>query len=83
MVWSEVFAACDDPSVTVDWRDFRAVDEDGTVWHPLGVGVNYQAAADGGCPNTDSNHGPHGGIVQRTNVERLVPQGTVLRLDGA
>lgn len=81
MVWSEVFAACDDPGVTVEWGGFRALDEEGRLWCPQAVSVNYQAASEGGCPNTNSHLGPRGTIIQMTNTKREVPQGAVLRLE--
>jgi hypothetical protein len=46
MVWSEVFARCDDPSVTVRWSDFRP--------HTNTIRTSYQRHEDGGCANTRS-----------------------------
>ena len=48
MVWSEVFARCDDPSVTVRWSDFEGVTAAGDRVTPRGLSVNYQARAAGG-----------------------------------
>lgn len=79
LVWSEVFADCDAPSVTVRWSRMRAVDETGVVLAPRAVLVNYQSAADGGCSNTtvalDGD-----GVLQIANAERIVPHGTSLGL---
>ena len=79
LVWSEVFADCDAPSVTVRWSELRAVDEAGVVLAPRAVLVNYQSPADGGCSNTtvalDGD-----GVLQITNAERTVPQGSSLEL---
>jgi hypothetical protein len=81
MVWSEVFAECDDPSVTVRWSELQAVDEAGRVWLPDAVAVNYQPGRDGGCPNTNSVATANGGFTQVTNTRRLVPQGARIPAD--
>jgi hypothetical protein len=80
MVWSEVFARCDDPPVTVRWSDFEAVTEHGDRITPTALVVNYQPHADGGCANTTSVLDDQGGALQVTNTERATPQGTGLRL---
>jgi hypothetical protein len=80
LVWSEVFAPCDAPSVTVRWSDLRAVAERGGVIRPSAVRVNYQSAANGGCPNTTVVADEAGGFLQVTNVPRIVGQGAVLSL---
>ena len=77
-MWSEVFARCDDPTVSIRWSrpvvhlPDRDVEIDGVV-------VNYQAVTDGGCTNTDSTV-DEVGVVQRTAVGRSTPQGTRLAL---
>lgn len=77
VMWSEVFARCDDPSVAVRWSDPSATTLDGATVRPDRLSTNYQTHADGGCANTDSS--PDGvGIVQRTNTERATPTGAVL-----
>jgi hypothetical protein len=76
MVWSEVFAHCDDPCVRVRWSDFTARTADGVV-RPTAVSVNYQSFADGGCTNTDV-YDDGIGIVQSTNTGRMTTQGTRL-----
>jgi hypothetical protein len=79
MVWSEVFARCDDPPVAVRWSGFRVTAVDGRVVAPVAVLVNYQRRADGGCDNTTAL--PDGdGVRQVTATERLVPQGARLPL---
>ena len=55
VMWSEVFARCDDPSVAVRWSDPSATTIDGDVVHPDRVSTNYQTHVDGGCANTDSS----------------------------
>src|SRR3954466_5351988 len=47
VVWSEVFARCDDPQVVVRWSDFEAVTADGRTIVPDALSVNYQSRADG------------------------------------
>lgn len=80
MVWSEVFARCDDPSVAVRWSDLRAQDGDGRWHRPDRVTVSYQSRGDGGCDSTNVEQTADG-LVQRTNTLRTVPAGTNLRLD--
>jgi hypothetical protein len=75
-IWSEVFARCDDPTVTVRWSD-PVAGPAGSSISPRSYSVNYQSHRDGGCANTDSS--PDGtGVVQRTAVRRRTPQGAVL-----
>lgn len=81
MVWSEVFARCDDPPVTVRWGAFTLTDEQGRRVTVDRARVNYQRVADGGCATTDiATDGPW--FVQRTGSERLTPQGSSLHLSG-
>jgi hypothetical protein len=77
VMWSEVFARCDHPSVAVRWSDPSAVTAGGEPVRPATVSVNYQRHDDGGCANTDSSVDGIG-IVQRTATERVRSQGTVL-----
>lgn len=79
MVWSEVFARCDDPSVAVRWSGFRATLASGEVVSPLALRVNYQRGSDGGCDNTTAVLDGDG-VRQLTNAERQVPTGTRLPL---
>ncbi|MDQ1397268.1 MAG: hypothetical protein QOG64_2527 [Acidimicrobiaceae bacterium] len=78
VVWSEVFARCDDPQVVVRWSDLAAVTDDGRTLRPVSLSVNYQSHRDGGCDNTDVMVDDVG-VCQVTNTERSVAQGTVLR----
>lgn len=76
MVWSEVFAHCDDRSVAVRWSEMAARTATDMIL-PSAVSVNYQSYADGGCTNTNSfNDGV--GFVQTTNTERVTAQGAIL-----
>jgi len=77
LVWSEVFAECDAPSVTVRWSDLQALDRDGAPVRPTAVRVNYQAWDAGGCPNTTAMT-DNDGLLQITNTERVVAPGTLL-----
>ena len=78
IVWSEVFADCDAPSVAVRWSDLVALDESGSEVRPAGVRVNYQSPEEGGCSNTTVGMDEAGGLLQVTNMPRVVRQGTVL-----
>lgn len=84
LVWSEVFARCDDPQCVVRWSAPRAVGPDGAILRPQRAGVNYQSHAEGGCANTDSSPvaTPRPGITQRTNCERSTAQGSVIPWPG-
>ena len=77
IVWSEVFAACDDPSVTVRWSRLRARTAGGTEVEPEGLAVTYQPYADGGCDNTDVALDASG-ARQTTATARQTPAGAVL-----
>lgn len=79
MTWSEVFARCDDPPVTVRWSNPVAWDDHGTEHRPRSARVNYQALTDGGCSNTTSYLDPVG-WCQRTANPRITPQGASLAL---
>jgi hypothetical protein len=79
MVWSEVFADCDDPTVTVRWSDLHLVGDDARPVEVRSVGVNYQAIGDGGCRDTNSL-ATADGFVQTTATERSTRQGARLVL---
>ncbi len=70
MVWSEVFAHCDDPSVSVRWTDLVGVTKRGQEVRPSSVGLTYQDVGDGGCSNTDTVW-DGGGLVQTTRTTRI------------
>lgn len=77
MVWSEVFARCDHPSVTVRWSELEVVTEAGTTVRPVGLAVSYEARDAGGCDNTTVV--PDGdGALQVTAAARAVPHGAVI-----
>ena len=74
VVWSEVFAACDEPGTCVRWSDLTARTEAGDEVAAAAVSVNYQAVDDGGCVTTDVAVDAVG-VVQRTGCHRRTPQG--------
>lgn len=79
MVWSEVFADCDAPSVVVRWSELSARTEDGVLVRPEAVRVNYQAHQAGGCANTTVRR-DETGLLQITHSAREIGQGTRLDL---
>ncbi len=64
VMWTEMFARCDDPPVTVRWSELRARRADGGVLSPTGLMTTYQAFAEGGCSNTES-------LVDGTSVVQM------------
>jgi hypothetical protein len=80
MVWSEVFADCDDPAVSVCWSDLEVVTQSGRRIRIDSVVARYQSRQEGGCDNTSS--GTDGkAFVQRTNAVRTSPPGARLRVN--
>ncbi len=79
VVWTEAFARCEHPTVTVRWSDLEAVGERRGTMAVTSVQVNYQAYDAGGCDNTNQ-FVEGGGWAQQTNVPRTVPSGTVLSI---
>jgi hypothetical protein len=79
MVWSEVFARCDDPPAAVVWSHATGVTVADEAWTPESFSTFYQREADGGCSNTDSRSLPHG-VGQFSGVTRTNPTGTILPL---
>lgn len=79
VMWSEVFAACDAPSVSVRWSDLLVERIDGRREPVETVETRYQAVAAGGCRNTDSAvEGTT--FVQTTNTTRIHRAGTRLTI---
>jgi len=81
MVWSEVFARCEQASVSARWSDMHAVTASGEELRPQRVRVNYQSHTDGGCDNT-SVVVDELGVIQTTAMERQIPQGALLPVVG-
>jgi hypothetical protein len=79
MVWSEVFAHCDHPSLAVRWSDLQAITLAGDPVTIDAVRLNYQTYANGGCANTNTSV-DGSGFVQRTNTERINRTGDRLSL---
>ncbi|MGH9138793.1 MAG: hypothetical protein ACRD0G_17410 [Acidimicrobiales bacterium] len=77
VVWSEVFARCDDPTTVVRWSGFGGRTATGEQVGPTAVAVNYQSWAEGGCTNTTADVDPEG-ILQKSNAVRTVRQDAVL-----
>jgi hypothetical protein len=80
VVWSEVFADCDDPTVAVRWSDLEVVTGSGHRVAVDSVVAGYQMRNDGGCDNTSSDRDGDG-FVQTTNTARQTPRGALLRID--
>lgn len=79
IVWSEVFADCDHPAVTVRWSDPAVVDSSGQHVQICAAVTHYQARREGGCDNTSSTvEGDT--FVQRTSTPRRSSAGTRLVL---
>lgn len=79
MVWSEVFARCDHPSVIVRWSGIAGRTAGGDLVRADRVRASYQAEHDGGCANTTIEV-DEVGVCQVTNRPRTVTHGSVLRL---
>lgn len=79
VVWSEVFARCNDPSVSVRWSGLEGRTATGDRVAPRALSVNYQARVAGGCDNTTVRV-DDAGVVQTTNIERDVAGGSTIPL---
>ena len=79
MVWSEVFADCHDPGVTVRWSEPEVVTTAGARLAVGAATTSYQDRASGGCDNTSSAVEGHA-FLQTTATDRAAPARTVLRL---
>ncbi len=79
VVWSEVFADCDAPSVVVRWSQMTARTAAGRGIRTEAVRAGYQSRAEGGCDNTTAL-ADGAGVLQVTNARRTVPPGGRLRL---
>lgn len=79
MVWSEVFADCDDPSVSVRWSNLEVLTRSDRRVQISEVRTSYQGRDAGGCDNTWSEtDGRH--FTQTTNATRRSPPGSTLRI---
>ena len=79
MMWSEVFADCDHPAVTVRWSDLTVIAESGEHVSIRSAVAHYQSVHDGGCTNTSSSVDGDT-FVQTTSTFRQTPAGTRLVL---
>ena len=80
MVWSEVFADCDNPAVSVRWSGLEVVTRSGRRVPVTSVAASYQSRQEGGCDNTSSETDGHA-LIQTTNGVRTTPKGARLRVD--
>ena len=80
MVWSEVFADCDHPSVAVRWSGLEVVTRSGRHVPVDAATTSYQSRQEGGCDNTSSETDGDA-FVQTTNSVRSTPPGGLLRVD--
>ncbi len=77
VMWSEIFAPCDAPKLTVAWSNATAITPTGA--HPItSFSVSYQSVADGGCSNSDVSVGRDGRVIQTTNIDRQTAAGSVI-----
>ena len=79
MVWSEVFARCDDPTTAVRWTDLAVVTAAGLRVAVDRVRADYQIHQAGGCDHTNSVVDGLGAL-QLTNTDRHTPPGTILTI---
>jgi hypothetical protein len=67
VVWTEMFARCDDPPASARWSQLQVRGADGGPVAPSTLVSTYQSFADGGCSNTESR--PDGAaVVQSTGL---------------
>ena len=81
LVWSEVFARCEHPSVTVRWSGLEGTTATGEIVTPTRLKVSYQAETAGGCSNSNVTLDEEG-VLQVTNTRRTVQHGAVIDLRG-
>jgi hypothetical protein len=79
MVWSEVFADCDHPPVSVRWSELEVITKAGERVPVRSVVTSYQTRSDGGCDNTASTV-DGAAFVQTTSTTRAHPPGSRLIL---
>ncbi len=79
VVWSEVFADCDAPSVRVQWSQPTAITREGRHVSPVAMITSFQRHEDGGCSNTTAAV-VDGAIAQITNTDRTIAPGTRIPL---
>lgn len=77
VMWSEIFAPCDAPSLPVVWSNATAHTASGAAHAVTSFSVSYQSVADGGCTNTNVDMSVDGRVVQLTNTERITPAGHI------
>ena len=80
VVWSEIFADCDAPSVAVRWSEVTATTVAGETRRITSGRVSYESRQAGGCANT-TVLADGSGIVQRSNDERITQHDSLLAWD--
>lgn len=78
-MWSEIFAQCSDPSVTVKWENMRIINMSDDEVLETEFFINYQAEENDGCLNTNT-YEYNESIRQQTNTTRITPQDAILVL---
>jgi len=79
-MWSEVFAECSAPSVSIQWSGMTAVDPLDAEFFEDTFLLNYQAPEAHGCSNTNS-YGAGLTVRQVTNTTRVLEDGEQLVLE--
>jgi hypothetical protein len=77
MIWSEVFARCDDPPVSGRWSEPAGTTRAGMDYRAAAYRVNYQAHEAGGCANTEVRLSAHG-VEQLTSTRRSIGPNSVI-----
>lgn len=54
VVWTEMFARCDDAAVSARWSQLQVRQADGAAISPFALVSTFQSWAEGGCSNTES-----------------------------
>ena len=81
IMWSEVFAACNDPQVQVRWTNYQALTDTAQVVVPATGVVSYQPVSQGGCTNTSTTTDATG-VLQTTNSVRINNTNDIINLPG-
>lgn len=80
VVWSEIFARCDDTPAAVEWSDFECVMRSGRLAPITTLSVTHSVGPDGGCENSDVEFDGKAATL-RTSTTRRTPNGAQLKLD--
>jgi hypothetical protein len=83
IVWTEWFCERRDPSVSVRWSEFVAIDSYGVAHAPVSVLVNHPADGFTNTAHVVEESGPHAKILQVMKTRRKVRHGTVIPVGGS